>query len=448
MTARFSETDDRLSLAQAPVPSTGFTFAAWARLTADANGFGTLLRLYDASTTLTMAVGSDGVTLGCYSVSGSNPSVGAMAVNVWYRVAITITGTACLLYMAEGQNGAVAVQSGTVAGGSAIPTGLALGGRAPGDPTEPWPGDVAYARVWDRVLSQAELEDQWRRSTPTAASIWASWPLTADLTDEVGSRDLTPGATPVEFLSGDEPPLGGNTAPSITALALTSAGANATAVITASDADTLAGATYTVDWGDGATSSGSSATLTHTYAASGTYAVLASVTDAGSLSGYKAGAIRVSVPAVSTTSVLGVAKDALVAALDTDTLSGRVHYAWPGPQVAKEWFEGLWLGDVKDWTQQFPNSRAGRKQRQEEFTIQAVIWVAKPDQDSTGAKATQDRALELLAVVENALADDVQVGSAAIQWGQVASMANEMTPLENGWGCMITVDITAHARLT
>lgn len=151
---------------------------------------------------------------------------------------------------------------------------------------------------------------------------------------------------------------------------------------------------------------------------------------------------------MATTSTLGVAKDALVAALNTGALVDRVYYAWPGPQIAKSWFEGLWLGDVKEWRQEFPNSRAGRKQRQEQFTIEAVIWVAKPDETSTGAKAAQDRALELLAVVEDALANDVTVANSAIQWGQVAALENALTPMENGWGCMITVDITAHARLT
>jgi hypothetical protein len=143
-----------------------------------------------------------------------------------------------------------------------------------------------------------------------------------------------------------------------------------------------------------------------------------------------------------------VAKAALVSALDTGVLSGKVNYAWPGPVAAKSWFEGLWLGDVKDWQQEFPNNRAGRKQRQESFTIETIVWVAKPDQTSAGAQATQERALELLAVVENALANDVTIGNSAIQWGQVAALGNEMTPLENGWGCMITIDITAHARLT
>jgi hypothetical protein len=88
------------------------------------------------------------------------------------------------------------------------------------------------------------------------------------------------------------------TAPTITGLALAADGLAVTAVVTATDPDGLSGATFFVDWGDGQTSTGSSATLTHTYAAGGIYAVLARVTDSTGLSGYRAGAIEVTAPSV------------------------------------------------------------------------------------------------------------------------------------------------------
>lgn len=297
MTARFSEANDRLSLAAAPTPSAGFTFACWARLGVDANQRGTLLRLYDAVTTLAFGVGADGVTLGCVSVGNTGGvNVGAMTPGTWYRVALTVSGTAGTVYLAQDQTGPISSVTGTVSGGSAVPTALAVGGRSPADSSEPWPGDIAYPRVWSRVLGQSALEDQWKLAVPTDLPAWAYWPLTEDLGDDSGNgRHLVAGTTPVEFLVDDEPPLGGNTSPSITSLAVVASGATATATILAVDAESLAGATYAVDWGDGATSSGAGTSYEHTYTSSGTYAVLALVTDSGGLSGYKAAPVTVNV---------------------------------------------------------------------------------------------------------------------------------------------------------
>lgn len=83
------------------------------------------------------------------------------------------------------------------------------------------------------------------------------------------------------------------TAPTVTGLALTADGLDVTAVVSATDPDGLSGATYAIDWGDGQTSSGASATLTHTYGSGGIYGLLASVTDSTELTGYRAGAIEV-----------------------------------------------------------------------------------------------------------------------------------------------------------
>lgn len=81
------------------------------------------------------------------------------------------------------------------------------------------------------------------------------------------------------------------TAPTVTGLTLSGNALEATATITATDPEGLAGATYAVDWGDGATSSGAGTSYSHTYATGGIKAVLASVTDSTGLVGYRAGAV-------------------------------------------------------------------------------------------------------------------------------------------------------------
>lgn len=82
---------------------------------------------------------------------------------------------------------------------------------------------------------------------------------------------------------------GGNTPPTIVGMTVIADGLSVTSTINATDNETLAGATYSWNWGDGSNSSGlSSNTATHTYIAGGTYAVLGSVTDSGGLSAYAA----------------------------------------------------------------------------------------------------------------------------------------------------------------
>lgn len=93
--------------------------------------------------------------------------------------------------------------------------------------------------------------------------------------------------------------VGGNTAPQITAASVVAVDATATATITATDAETLTGATYGYDWGDGSTPSQTShptATAQHTYTASGIYPVLLWVTDADAATDYVARYVEVEVP--------------------------------------------------------------------------------------------------------------------------------------------------------
>jgi len=85
--------------------------------------------------------------------------------------------------------------------------------------------------------------------------------------------------------------VGGDTAPIIQSATITVAGVTTTATIVASDAETLTGATYRYDWGDGSpvdSTNHPTATKSHTYAVPGTYPILLSVTDAGGLTAYVA----------------------------------------------------------------------------------------------------------------------------------------------------------------
>lgn len=118
-----------------------------------------------------------------------------------------------------------------------------------------------------------------------------------------GLFSLTPGVFPASasgnrlFFGADlvyTVGVGGNTAPRIQQFTVEADADVATAVVVAVDDETLVGATYRYDWGDGtALTVSSSATAQHTYAASGTYGVLGSVTDADGLADHAAAAVTV-----------------------------------------------------------------------------------------------------------------------------------------------------------
>lgn len=87
---------------------------------------------------------------------------------------------------------------------------------------------------------------------------------------------------------------GANTPPVITSLTVGVAGAIATATITATDAESLVGASVRYDWGDGTldTVTGDF-TAQHTYLASGDYPVTVILTDAAGAYDFKSGIARV-----------------------------------------------------------------------------------------------------------------------------------------------------------
>jgi hypothetical protein len=85
--------------------------------------------------------------------------------------------------------------------------------------------------------------------------------------------------------------IGGNTAPAIQDASVTVSGVQATATIVATDAESLTGAVYRYDWGDGSpvdSTNQPTITKSHNYSVPGIYPVLLSVTDSDGLADYVA----------------------------------------------------------------------------------------------------------------------------------------------------------------
>lgn len=81
--------------------------------------------------------------------------------------------------------------------------------------------------------------------------------------------------------------IGGNTAPVINSINVTHVGTTVTATVNATDAETLVGASYRFNWGDGTADTITAyptISAAHTYTVSGTYAILVTVTDVAGLS--------------------------------------------------------------------------------------------------------------------------------------------------------------------
>jgi PKD repeat protein len=142
--------------------------------------------------------------------------------------------------------------------------------------------------------------------------------------------------------------IGGNTPPRITQATVTATAATVTATVVAEDDETLVGATYRFDWGDGSSVTATSAnTAMHTYAASGTYGVLVSVTDADGAADFAAVGIDVAVPSAAITplDVVGITAAIETHALASgrfETVNGHEPKSAPGLGItAAVWFQSI-----------------------------------------------------------------------------------------------------------
>jgi hypothetical protein len=212
VSVRFDAATDRVSYTASnpPSPATAITVAGWMYISVDRNDWSTLIRLHAATggtTNVVLGTQVDGTTPSIFSASGTVLG-SSCTVAAWYRIALTLTGSAAKLYQATAA-GATVLTSGTVTPGTA-PTGLTLGGRSLTDATEWFNGRLAYWRVWSAVLTQTEIEAEWASATPVRTSgLFADWPLTAhtDLTDHSGNgRNLAAGSTATTTEA--DPPVG------------------------------------------------------------------------------------------------------------------------------------------------------------------------------------------------------------------------------------------------
>lgn len=144
--------------------------------------------------------------------------------------------------------------------------------------------------------------------------------------------------------------LPGDNPPAISSATVTAVGATATAVIVATDPETLVGAAYGYDWGDGTVTSTTYPDNNdqHTYAASGIYPVLLSVTDADGNSAHVARYVQVVLadPAVNTLDAEAMQQALASHAMKLGQFDSQVGMHEPRMRPTSDLHAALWLNGI------------------------------------------------------------------------------------------------------
>lgn len=145
----------------------------------------------------------------------------------------------------------------------------------------------------------------------------------------------------------------------------------------------------------------------------------------------------------------------LTAALATSGASGGqipVQYAWTPDAEDEMVFLGRRDEDGPTWTSRLTHDiatiKAGRKHRDETYTVEVTVWTYRHDVAPSDANEVDERAFELVEEVENVLANDPRLGLDAIQWAKVAEINAVGRAFSGGWVVEAVIAIEVRARLT
>jgi len=120
------------------------------------------------------------------------------------------------------------------------------------------------------------------------------------------------------------------------------------------------------------------------------------------------------------------------------------------PRLAELEREHIWLEPRATGRHEIAAIKAGRKPRQESYTLTAVVSVLDQD-ESDGPEVAEARALVLLSEIEDVLADDPRLGLAgAIDWATASEFESQvfLSAEPEGWLAEAKLGIDVVARLT
>lgn len=143
-------------------------------------------------------------------------------------------------------------------------------------------------------------------------------------------------------------------------------------------------------------------------------------------------------------STVPAVKAGLVSALDARSGLDNVDvtYSHPGDALQPE---AVYLGGVRG-THELPIMRAGRKPRQENYTIDVWFEVIR---DGTTSQEAEERAWVLFGELEDLLADDPTIGLPVVGWARLADWDDFLAwdLQRQGWSARIRAGVTIEARI-
>jgi hypothetical protein len=163
---------------------------------------------------------------------------------------------------------------------------------------------------------------------------------------------------------------------------------------------------------------------------------------------------------VSTTSQYVNAKSTLVtlltAGIITAGLTAEAHYAWPGAATPPDC---IFLGRHPDlvpnpltasspFDSEDPVMKMGRRQRQQEFDIEATIWSFRPDLSPDDAQEAETGGFALFDVFDGVIADNPRLGLSSLQSAELTSAPSSLVPFQKGWASVIVPTVRIKSRLT
>lgn len=166
---------------------------------------------------------------------------------------------------------------------------------------------------------------------------------------------------------------------------------------------------------------------------------------------------------MSTTSTVPTVRAQLVtlftSALATAGTTGgpvQVAYTWPGAAAESECvflgrhpdIEGVASGGVRGRSS-LATFKAGRKQRDENYTVDFTVWSFHPDLKPDQATSADARGFAIRALCEDVLAADPRIGlGTLIVKAELGEYAADLIPFETGYISYIVQAVEVEARLT
>lgn len=147
---------------------------------------------------------------------------------------------------------------------------------------------------------------------------------------------------------------------------------------------------------------------------------------------------------MATTTTLPTVKDAIITLLNGDSTFDdvQVSYGYPGDNATQE--ESIWLG-FAEADVDITALRAGRKRRDETYTLQVIVEVIKVGGTQEEA---DERCAALAGAVESAIADDLQLDlGSTIFWAYVTGWNQVGGAIDRGHACRMELELTIQARL-